>query len=248
MQVSSIDGDSTAHGLDESTDSKLRVDERQPEAADPPCIGHFAAPRPNAVESGCQTEFPEEEESLCMQMEAFEASPVRKRMEIAAARSPGMWAGLSELDAIWLESVYAPVRRPARDQEFGGISAVDAGGMDFPPGLGETVPAKWQSLPATTETNSAASLLSDTDRYRFPAKRFRTIRNENLEPNLILVVEACFPLLPKEAARQLRKNFVRRKKLEILALAWAVPDPQDLPYLGYNISGHIFRIFSYQVH
>tara|TARA_B100001121_G_scaffold306341_1_gene325638 strand:+ start:194 stop:946 length:753 start_codon:yes stop_codon:yes gene_type:complete len=147
IQVSSFDGDGTIAA--EVRDKKgailgPRVGGTQTEGEGQSLSRPLVVPRPDMVDSECQTEHAAEEMSLCVQSEPFMASPVRKMPEIAAACSPRMWASLSESDAVWLEGAgaYVPSRRSGTDHEVMNMSALDTTGMDFPPGLGATPSSK----------------------------------------------------------------------------------------------------------
>ena len=163
MQVSSIDGDSTSAvevGDRKSAMLGPGADRRQTECEGPPSSSPLVVHKPDMVDSECQTEHPAEDESLCIHEETFMASPVRKGTEAATTRSPNMWVSLSESDAVWLESAYVPAKRPATDQELMNVSAMDTGGLDFPPGLGATPLSKnLQSspVPSLSEGTEQAS-------------------------------------------------------------------------------------------
>ena len=140
MQVSSIDGSETVSELGGGEMPAAEAERRPTEEVHLPTIAVGTARykrSPLMVDTECQTELlPQEEDSICMQAEAFTVSPVRKKSRGARhPRSPGMWESLSESDALWLESAYVPARRPVSDQELMELSAVHAEGMECPPGL-----------------------------------------------------------------------------------------------------------------
>lgn len=136
MQVSSIDDGDTSSELEGSEVPAAEAERSPTEEVNLPTIAVAHHRSPLMVDTECQTELSPEEDSICMQADTFTVSPVSKKSRGAShPRSPGMWASLSESDALWLESAYVPARRPVTDQELMELSAVHAEGMERPPGL-----------------------------------------------------------------------------------------------------------------